>query len=465
MVSTQARLTQGPVGRHLVGMTLPVIFGIFTMMLQAFVDAYFIGQVGDRELAALSFTFPVLMLVSSVAIGLGAGTSSVVARALGTNDHRRARRVSTDSLLLSFGITAVICAVGILTIAPLFRLLGAPDDLIPLIGGYMKILYAGVPFVVVGMVGMSSMRATGDTRLPSLLMVLTAVANVILDPILIFGVGPIPAMELNGAAMAALLARGAMFFGALYFMRRRLDMLTFNRPDPGELRKSWVDILHVGIPAAGTNVIIPMATGVITAMLARYGPEAVAGFGVATRVESLTLVIYYAMSAIIGPFVGQNMSAGKADRIFLALRLCTIFCLTSGLAIAGVLAASSSFLPSLFSDNLQVTDVARKFLLIAPLGYGAYGMVMVMNASFNGMGKPMPGVAISMIRLAGLYLPLALIADWLFGIAGIFGAYTVANIVTGVTAYLWARSSVESQCQKHGPVAATAEPVRSHRAG
>ncbi|HEX6261109.1 MAG TPA: MATE family efflux transporter [Woeseiaceae bacterium] len=459
MASNKARLTQGPVGRHLVDMTLPVLFGVFTMMLQAFVDAWFIGQVGDRELAALGFTFPVLMLVSSVAIGLGAGTSSVVARALGANDYRRARRLTTDSLLLSFGITAVISVAGILTIVPLFRLLGAPDDLIPLIGGYMRILYAGVPFVVVGMVGMSSMRATGDTRLPSLLMVMTAVANVLLDPILIFGVGPIPALELNGAAMAAFIARGALFAGALYFMRRRLDMLTFNRPDPGELRKSWADILHVGIPAAGTNAIIPIATGAITALLARYGPEAVAGFGVASRVESLTLVIYYAMSAIIGPFVGQNVSAGKADRIYLALRLCTIFCLTSGLAIAALLAGSSRFLPSLFSDNPAVTDVARIFLLIAPLGYGAYGMVMVMNASFNGMGKPLPGVAISTIRLAGVYLPLAFVADRLFGIAGIFGAYTVANIVTGVTAYVWARSAVRSQCDKHGPPIVATEPV------
>ncbi|HLU05847.1 MAG TPA: MATE family efflux transporter, partial [Woeseiaceae bacterium] len=171
MASRQARLTQGPVGRHLVDMTLPVLFGVFTMMMQAFVDAWFIGQVGDRELAALGFAFPVLMLVSSVAIGLGAGTSSVVARALGANDYDRARRLTTDSLLLSFGMTAVIAIIGILTIAPLFRLLGAPDDLLPLIGGYMRILYAGVPFVVVGMVGMSSMRATGDTRLPSVLMV------------------------------------------------------------------------------------------------------------------------------------------------------------------------------------------------------------------------------------------------------------------------------------------------------
>jgi len=152
-----------------------------------------------------------------------------------------------------------------------------------LIGGYMRILYAGVPFVVVGMVGMSSMRATGDTRLPSMLMVIAAAANIALDPILIFGFGPIPAMGLKGAAMAALLARAAIFIGTLYLMRLRLDMLTFNKPDPGELRKSWADILHVGIPAAATNAIIPVATGVITAMLARYGthlsrPAAMCGF-------------------------------------------------------------------------------------------------------------------------------------------------------------------------------------------
>lgn len=455
METRAARLTQGPVGRHLVSMTLPVLAGIFTMMLQAFVDAYFIGRVGDRELAALSFTFPVLMIVSSVAIGLGAGTSSVVARAIGADDQRRARRLTTDSLLLSFVITAVVCLVGVATIEPLFSLLGAPDTLLPLIAGYMKILYAGVPFVVVGMVGMSSMRATGDTRLPSLLMVIAAIANVALDPVLIFGLGPIPAMELNGAAMAALIARGALFVGALFFMRRRLDMLTFSRPNPVELKKSWIDILHVGIPAAGTNAIIPVATGVITAMLARYGPEAVAGFGVASRVESLTLVIFYAMSAIIGPFVGQNISAGHADRINRALRLCTIFCLASGLVIALLLALSSTFLPSLFSSDPTVTGVATKFLLIAPIGYGAYGMVMVMNASFNGMGKPIPGVVISVARTAIIYIPLAFIADRFFGIVGIFGAYAVANIVTGLTAYVWIQSAVQMQCDKHRMPVAT----------
>ena len=449
MASAQARLTQGSVGRHLVDMAVPVLFGIFTMMSQAFADMWFIGRVGDRELAALSFAFPILMIVTSVAIGLGAGTSSVVARAIGAHNHRRARRLATDSLILSFGITATVSAIGFLTIEPLFKLLGAPDDMIPLIAGYMTILYSGVPFVVVGMVGMSSMRATGDTRLPSMLMVIASVANIILDPILIFGIGPIPAMGLQGAALAALLARAAIFVGTLYFMRTRLDMLTFNRPDPGELRRSWIDVLHVGIPAAGTNAIIPVATGVITAMLARYGPDTVAGFGVASRIESLTLVLFYALSAVIGPFVGQNIAAGRADRILEALRLCALFCLGTGVVIAVLLAVSGQWLPTLFSDNPQVTDVSTLFLMIAPISYGTYGMVMIMNASFNGMGKPMPAVHISVIRMAVVYIPLAFVAERFFGITGIFGAYALANIVTGLIAYSWARASVQEQCDAH----------------
>jgi putative MATE family efflux protein len=449
MAAPQARLTQGSVGRHLVDMAVPVLFGVFTMMSQAFADMWFIGRVGDRELAALSFAFPILMIVTSVAIGLGAGTSSVVARAIGSHNHKRARRLATDSLILSFGITATLSAIGFLTIDPLFTLLGAPAGMIPLIAGYMTILYAGVPFVVVGMVGMSSMRATGDTRLPSMLMVIASVVNVILDPILIFGVGPIPAMGLNGAAMAALLSRAAIFGGTLYFMRKRLDMLSFDKPDPGELRSSWVDVLHVGIPAAGTNAIIPIATGVITAMLARYGPAAVAGFGVASRVESLMLVLFYALSAVIGPFVGQNIAANKADRIFLALRLCTLFCLGTGLLIAALLAVSGEWLPTLFSDNPQVTGVSTLFLMIAPISYGTYGMVMIMNASFNGMGKPMPAVHISVGRMAVIYIPLAFIADRFFGITGIFAAYAIANVVTGIIAYVWARASVQEQCDAH----------------
>lgn len=455
MESAKPKLTEGPVGKHLVNMTVPVLLGIITMMGQALIDAWFLGRVGDRALAAHAFSFPILMIVTSVAIGLGAGTSSVVARAIGADNHQRARRLVTDSMLLSFLITAGVSAVGISTIGPLFRLLGAPDDMIPLIRGFMIILYLGVPFVVVGMVGLASMRATGDTRLPSKLMVLGSILNIALDPILIFGLGPIPAFGLNGAALAALLARGIIFVGAVFLLRGRLEMLSFEKPHPDELRQSWKDILHVGIPAAGTNAIVPIGAAVITAMIARYGPDAVAGFGVASRIESMTLVLYYAMSAIIGPFVGQNLAAVREERILQALRLCMRFCIISGLTIALLLAASANYLPTLFSDNPDVVGIAATYLWIAPIGYGAYGMVMVMNAAFNGMGYPLPGVAISAGRIAGLYLPLALVGMVFFDAVGIFAAYSMANIVTGVLAYVWARRSVRDQCGRQAALYAS----------
>ena len=460
MNAPKPKLTQGPVGKQLVDMTVPVLLGIATMMGQGLIDTWFIGQVGDAQLAAFSFGFPILMIVTSVAIGLGAGTSSVVARAIGADDHQRARRLSTDSLLLSFLVTAIISAIGIVTIGPLFRLLGAPDELMPLIRGFMIILYMGVPFIVVGMVGMASMRATGDTRLPSMLMILAAILNVILDPILIFGVGPVPAMGLNGAAMAALLARASIFIGTLYLMRHRLDMVSFNKPDPAELRQSWRDVLHVGIPAAGTNIIVPVGAAVVTAMIARFGPDAVAGFGVASRIESMMLVMYYALSAIIGPFVGQNFSAGKDERILRALWLCTAFSIGSGLVIAGLLAAMSGWLPGLFSDSESVQRVTSMFLWIVPVSYGTYGMVMVMNASFNGLGYPMPGVVISVCRIAVLYIPIALVAMQFFDIAGIFAAYAIANIVSGLGAYAWARSAVRRRCAEDAVLRQAAAEMR-----
>ena len=448
MSAIQARLTKGPVGKHLIDMTIPVFFGVFTMMLQGFADAFFIGMVGDWELAALSFAYPILMIVMSVAIGLGAGTSSVVARAIGGNDSTRAARLATDSLLLSFIITGSISFLGILTIDSLFLSLGAPKEMIPLIRGYMEILYLGVPFVVVGMVGMSSMRATGDTRLPSLLMIIASIANIIIDPIMIFGLGPIPAMGLKGAAMAALIARGAIFLGTIYFMNQRLNMLSYEKPTLSEMKSSWIDILHVGIPAAATNTIIPIATAIITAMLAKYGPEAVAGFGVASRIESVVLVMFYSLSAIIGPFVGQNLSAKKSERIYLALKQCSVFCLIFGLIFSYFLIAFRNSLPLLFSQNVTVINSASLFLLIAPISYGAYGVVMTMNAAFNGMGKPVPAVAISLIRMIVIYVPMAYFLQYFLGIGGIYLSYAIANILSGIVAYNWAKYSVPGQIER-----------------
>ena len=134
--------------------------------------------------------------------------------------------------------------------------------------------------------------------------------------------------------------------------------------------------------------------------------------------------------------------------------MCAAFCILSGLTIAVLLAASANFLPSLFSESADVVTVAASYLWIAPISYGAYGMVMVMNASFNGMGYPMPGVAVSAGRIIGLYVPLAFVGMYFFDAVGIFAAYAAANIVSGVVAYVWAGRTAREQCEKQAAAVA-----------
>jgi Na+-driven multidrug efflux pump len=151
----------------------------------------------------------------------------------------------------------------------------------------------------------------------------------------------------------------------------------------------------------------------------------------------MTLVVFYAMSAVIGPFVGQNLGAGKPRRIREAIKRCAVFCTVSGLGIAILLALCAVVLIRLFTDDPRVLDVGVAYLWIVPLSYGPAGIVMVVNAAFNGMGLPYPAVVISMLRVIVLYLPLAYAGGRLAGIGGIFAAACIANVLAGIFAYVW----------------------------
>jgi putative MATE family efflux protein len=441
MPNGRAILTDGPVGRHLATQTRPMIWGILAMMAFNAVDTWFVAQLGERELAAMSFTFPVIMVLISVGIGLMAGTSSVLARKVGAGDEGGLRRVATDAIVLSAVLSVGASLVGLFTIDPLFRLLGAPNDLLPLIREYMLIWYGGLIFVLVPMVGMAAMRALGDAGLQSRIMMGAALLNAALDPLLIFGLAGFPRLELQGAAIATVVARAMTLvvgFWALHFRRR---LLSYDWPGARQLRASFRSVLHVGLPAAGTNIIIPLGNGVVVAIIAQFGAEAVAGYGAATRIEQLSLVPFFAMSAIIGPFVGQNLGANQPSRIREAVRRCAGFCLLSGLLLTVVMGLCAPLLLGLFSSNSAVTTVGIAYLWIVSVSFGAEGIVMVTNAAFNGLGRPIPAVAVSAVRMLVLYVPLAYAGGQIYGVAGVFGGATIANLVAGILAFGWFENS------------------------
>ncbi|GAH14310.1 unnamed protein product, partial [marine sediment metagenome] len=148
-----AQLTDGPVGKILIRLTIPMVIGIVSMVAFNLVDTFFVSRLGTLELAAMSFTFPVVLVVHSLAMGLGIGTSAVLSRAIGEGYHHKVQRLATDGLILSVLIVATFVIAGMATIEPLFRMLGANEKIIPLIKEYMRIWYIGVPFVIIPMVG------------------------------------------------------------------------------------------------------------------------------------------------------------------------------------------------------------------------------------------------------------------------------------------------------------------------
>ncbi|MDA3938856.1 MAG: MATE family efflux transporter [Spirochaetia bacterium] len=429
----KANLTEGNITKLLIRLTLPMMAGMISMIIFNLVDTFYIGQLGKNELAAMSFTFPVVMIVQSIALGLGMGTSSVVSRAIGKGDSSKVRRLSTDALFLAAIIVAVAAITGELTIEPLFTLMGADSVTLPLIKEYMRIWYIGVIFVVFPMVGNNIIRATGDMKTPALLMAFAAIANMILDPFLIFGIGPFPAMGLAGGALATVIGRAFTLIFSLTILIKR-ELISIKKISLGELFISWKQILFIGIPAALTNIITPLTMGVITRMVSSFGTAAVAGFGVATRLEMIVLMIVHSLASVMVPFTGQNWGKGNIARVSEAVIKGFKFSLIWSVIAFGGFMFTGSFMAGLFNKDPVVITTVVSYLRIIALTYGFQGMLLLASSVLNAMGKPFHAILLSLFRLLGLYIPLALLGSNIFGLSGIFAGGAIANFLTGILA-------------------------------
>lgn len=424
-----------------------MVFGILGMVAFNLVDAFFVGRVGDVELAALSFTFPVVFIVGSLAMGLGIGAAAVISRAVGRGDREEVQRLTTDALVLSLLAVAVLGGLGLLTIDSVFELLGAGPEIRPLISEYMTIWYPGVIFLVIPMVGNSAIRATGDTRTPSAVMLVAFLINILLDPLLIFGLGPIPALGLAGAALATVIARATTLLVALHVLYRRERMITFKPPPLKVGLRSWQKVLYIGLPNAGANMIYPLGMGVIMRLVSTEGPAAVAAYGVATRIDVFALTVVMALSSVLGPFVGQNVGAGKRDRVERAIRSCQRFALWWGTGALVVLYFFALPIGSLFGESELVASNIALYLWIVPVGYGLQGVLHLSRSALNVLGKPLHAASLSVAHMFVLYVPLAYLGAHFFSLPGVFTAAATANVTTGLIAFLWLRRCLgDKQC-------------------
>ncbi len=427
-----ARLIEGPIGKTLAKMTIAMTLGMVGMVAFNLVDTYFVGKLGIDQLAALSFTFPVVLVVSSIALGLGFGASAVISRAIGEGDHHKVQRLTTDSLLLAFLIVIGFVTLGYFTIDPLFKALGATSKILPYIKIYMKIWYLGMPFVVMPMVGNNAIRATGDAKTPSVIMLIAVCVNTILDPLLIFGIGPFPELGIKGAAIATIISRFTTFSVALWVLAIREKMIKFEIPRIAEIITSWKQVLFIGVPIAGGRIIIPITIGIITRIVSTYGITAVAGFGVASRIEFFSLAVINSLASVFGPFLGQNLGAKKYNRVHTAIKISIRFTILWEIALFIFLVTFRNIIARLFNDDNQVVSTIALYLMIVPLSYTLQGIFILSTTALNVMHKPFQAAGLTIIQMFILCIPLAILGSQLFGLTGIFAAIALSYIISGI---------------------------------
>ena len=186
--------------------------------------------------------------------------------------------------------------------------------------------------------------------------------NTVLDPLLIFGIGPFPELGIEGAAIATVISRFTTFSVALWVLKKREKMISFDIPKFTEILNSWKHVLFIGVPIAGARIIIPITIGVITRIVSSYGIKAVAGFGVASRLEFFSLAVIHALASVLGPFIGQNIGAKKYDRVHAAINISHRFTILWEIAIFILLILLRTQIAGIFNKDPQVISTIALYL-------------------------------------------------------------------------------------------------------
>ncbi|RCW51617.1 MATE family efflux transporter [Halanaerobium sp. ST460_2HS_T2] len=433
---SEAKLTEGKIATQLIKLTLPMIIGMLGMVIFNLTDTYFVGQLGADQLAALSFTFPVVLIINSFTKGIGIGATSIISKYIGGKEHQKVKRTATDSLLLGLIITSIFVIIGLLTIKPLFSILGAEGLILDYIQEYMSIWYFGSFMIVIPMIGNNIIRSLGDTKVPGLIMGISAVVNIMLDPILIFGYGPFPALGIKGAAIATVFARTITAITAIGVLHFRENIISFSKLKFKQTFESWKGILHIGIPNSLIQMALPLSSAIITRLLASYGPNVVAGFGVATKIEFFAMSFIMALNSVMGPFIGQNLGSKLFGRVNKGLKFGEIFSLSTGIIIAIILSISADPIARIFNSNPEVVKTVVLYILVVSFTYGFQGILKIDSTILNILNKPIHAASLIFIQTFLLYIPLAILGSKFIGIAGIFGALSISYLLSGILAHV-----------------------------
>lgn len=444
----QERILKDDLKKVIRDLTIPGYYGALGMNIFNIIDTYFVSVLGATALAAMSFTFSIVMFVNLITIGLGVGIAALVAKAVGNAKEAEKVHYIMGGIIIAVILSLIISVIGFLTIDPFFTFMGADQTTLPLIHEYMQYWYIGCIFLFMSMVGGQMFRGLGDTKTPGNLMILAAVINVILDPIMIFGLFNFPAMGIGGASLATMISRIFVFIAYYYLLAKKYHVIQIRSLNINLLLKSMKEIVIVGIPNSLTKIINPVIIGILTYILATHSQLAVAGFGIGTKIESLILALAIAIGNTAMAILGQNYGAGNNERVQEALSTLNQFS-TKIFTITYILIfIFAPAIANLFTNDPQIISIVVLYLRILAISYPFQSIFVTYTSLFNIIGHPFYTTIIGFGQLVFILITLIIVVLINFSLPLIFFIVALSFILTSITARKVATNLLNQKVEK-----------------
>ena len=436
------KIVEGNIFKTMIWLAWPILVANLVNISYNLVDAFWLGKIGREAFGAPTVSWPLIMLIYSIGFGYSGAGISLISQYYGAGDYEMAEKSASQFIAYSIYMALILCAFGF-TVSPyLLYLMGVPLDIYGLAVQYTRTIFLGLPIVLLGYAYVTISNGIGDTRTPTILNIVSSTVNMILDPIMIFGLFGLPAMGVIGAAIATIISRsivsivgGYILFKGYLGIRIRIKYF--------RLEKWWLEkIFFIGTPLAIQRSSNSLGFTIMMSIVSRFGSVVVAAYGVAIRIIDVLTAITTALQRSTSIMIGQNVGAEKYDRAWRIAKISLLSIFIILLLGSIVIFVYRSHLVSVFISEPEVIVEGSKIISIFTWSIPFFGLFFVAGAIATGSGHTRFFAIISIIRLwilrIGLSILFALILG--YGSTGIYVAMTLSNIIAGLLSVIWAIS-------------------------
>ena len=429
ILGKEQEFTTGSINRAIVLLSIPMVLEMSMEGLFALVDAYFVSHVSVDAVATVGLTESVLTLIYSIAIGLSAAATAMVARRTGEHDPEGAAKAAVQAVILAVVISIFISIAGVISADDILRLMGGSEKLIAECANYTRIMFGGNIVIMLLFLLNAVFRGAGNASYAMWVLIISNGINLVLDPLLIFGIGPFPEMGVTGAAVATTIGRGIGVCIQLYLLLRGVGLVKIAKRHLVLHLETIKTMVRVAAGGTGQYIIASASWVFLMGIIARFGSESVAGYTIAVRIIIFTIMTAWGMSNAAATLVGQNLGAGQPERAEKSAWLTAHYDMLFMLVVSIVYLLSASYLIPLFNDDPKVVEAGVLALRIFSIGYVFFAYAMVISAAFNGAGDTRTPTLINFFCFWVMEIPLGYLLAVTFGwgLAGVCWAVFISE--------------------------------------